>query len=128
MRSGGGNLTEAHAEDISLCALFLMEAAKATDKEFEAHRTTAHTIRDANKDILKISTHLISNSVACSVQNRTSPAFEDPTDDGLAKICNTSWVNDILTKVDSSQTDDDNPIKEEIENFMDLDYEISDVS
>ena len=129
MRSGGGNLTEAHAEDISLCALFLMEATEATDKEFEAHRTTAHTIRDANKDILKISTQLISNSVACTVQNCTSPAFQDPTDDGLAKICNTSWVNNILAKVDLPQTDDDNLIgEEEIENFMDLDYEISDMS
>jgi hypothetical protein len=58
MRSGGGNLTDAHAEDVSLCTLFLMEAAKTTDKEFEAYRTTVHTIRDANKDILKISTQL----------------------------------------------------------------------
>ena len=127
MRSGGGNLSEAHAEDISLCALFLMEAAKSTDKEFEAHRTTAHTIRDANKDILKLSTQLISNSIACTVQNRTSPAFVDPTDDGLAKICNTSWVKDILAKVDS--TGDNNLTgEEEIGNFVDLDYEISDVS
>jgi hypothetical protein len=129
MRSGGGNLTDAHAEDVSLCALFLMEAAKATDKEFEAHRTTAHTIRDANKDILKISTQLLINSVACAVQNRTSPAFEDPTDDGLAKMCNTAWVTDILAKVDSPQTDDENlDGQEEVENFIDLDYEISDVS
>ena len=131
MRSGGGNLTEAHAEDLSLCALFLMEAAKATDKEFEAHRTTAHTIRDANKDILKISTQLISNSVACTIQNRTSPAFKDPTDDGLAKICNSSWVKDILLKADSHQTDEDVLIREEethVDNLMDIDYEISDVS
>ena len=127
MRSGGGNLTDAHAEDVSLCALFLMEAAKATDKEFEAHRTTAHTIRDANKDILKISTQLLMNSVTCAVQNRTSPAFEDPTDDGLAKICNTAWVKDILAKVDSPQTDDENLGEQEGENFIDLDYEISDV-
>ena len=126
MRSGGGNLTEAHAEDISLCALFLMEAAKATDKEFEAHRTTAHTIRDANKDILKISTQLISNSVTCTVQNRTLPAFKDPTDDGLAKICNTSWVKDILEK--ANYTDDELTGEEEIESFIDTNYEIADVS
>ena len=84
MRSGGGNLTDAHAEYVSLCALLLMEATKATDKEFEVHRTTTHTIRDANKDIRKISTQLLMNSVAHTVQNRTSPAFEDPTDDGIA--------------------------------------------
>ena len=126
MRSGG-NLTDAHAEDVSLCALFLMEAAKATDKKFEAHRTTAHTIRDANKDILKIFTQLLMNSVAYAVQNRTSPAFEDPTDDGLAKICNTAWVKDILTKVDSPQIDENIDGQQEGENFIDLDYEISDV-
>ena len=102
-----------------------MDAAKATDKEFEAHRTTAHTIRDANKDILNI---LIGNSVACIVQNRTSPAFQDPTDDGLAKICNTSWVKDILEKADSPQTDDEATGEEEMEGFMDTDYEIADVS
>ena len=97
-----------HMLKIHLYALFLMEAAKATDKEFEAHRTTAHTIRDANKDILKISTQLLMKSVACAIQNRTSPAFEDPTGDGLAKICNTAWVKDIFAKVDSPQTDDEN--------------------
>jgi hypothetical protein len=52
--------------------------------------------------------NLVTNSVACAVQNRTSPAFEDPTDDGLAKMCNTAWVTDILAKVDSPQTDDEN--------------------
>ena len=112
MRSGGGNLTDSHAEDISLCALFLMEAAKTTDKEFNVHRTTAHTTRDANKDIVKISSQLIDNSVTSVVQNRTSPAFKDPTNDGLAKICNTSWVQDILAKTDSPQTDDDSNLHE----------------
>ena len=28
MRSGGGNITETHAEELSVCALFLMEASK----------------------------------------------------------------------------------------------------
>ena len=98
MRSGGGNLSEAHAERY-ISMQFLMEAAKSTDKEFEAHRTTAHTIRDANKDILRPSTQLISNSIACTIQNRTSPAFVDPTDDGLAKICNTSWVRTSLQRL-----------------------------
>ena len=58
-----------HMLKMYLYALFLMEAAKATDKEFEAHRTTAHTISDANKDILKISTQLLMNSVTCCTES-----------------------------------------------------------
>ena len=33
MKGGGGNVTESHAEEISLSALFLLEAAKRADSE-----------------------------------------------------------------------------------------------
>ena len=43
MRTGGSNLTQQHAEDLSLCALFLMEASKKVDHEFGVNRYTSHT-------------------------------------------------------------------------------------
>lgn len=123
MKSGGGNITEKHAEELSLSALFLMEAAKKADKEFHAHRTTAHTTRDADKDILKITTHLLDNQVTSVMEDRTTPTFKDPTDDGMAKMCNTSWVKEILAK---SADDDLDEEQREYSREVDLDYEIFD--
>ena len=37
MRGGGGNITTSHGEDVSLCALFLMEASKKVDREFQCN-------------------------------------------------------------------------------------------
>ena len=41
---GGGNVTKTHAEDVSLCALFLMDASKKVDHEFKTQQLTAHTV------------------------------------------------------------------------------------
>ena len=55
LRSSGGNATEKHIEDVSLCSMFLMEAAKKADIEFGVTpRSTKHTVRDASTDIRKI--------------------------------------------------------------------------
>ena len=56
MRTGGSNLTQEHTEDLSLCALFLMEASKKVDREFRESRSTAHTTKDATKDITRLNT------------------------------------------------------------------------
>lgn len=58
LKSCGGNLTQKHAEEVSLCALFLMEALKKTDREFKCTQTTAHTTKDACKDIELLTAHL----------------------------------------------------------------------
>ena len=58
LRSAGGNLTTKHVEDVSLCALFLMEASKKADHLFKVPPpSTAHTIRDSDKDIEKMVGH-----------------------------------------------------------------------
>ena len=67
MRASGGNLTETHIEELSLCALFLMSAAKKVDQELGCHQSTAHTIRDANKDISKMMKVLLEKSVSSHV-------------------------------------------------------------
>ena len=49
MWASGGNLTDSHTEELSLCALFLMLAAKKVDKEFSCHQSSAHTVRKAGQ-------------------------------------------------------------------------------
>ena len=76
MRSGGSNLTHQHAEDLSLCALFLMEASKRVAREFGACRTKSHTTRDTNKDITNMLNILLEKKVTqeLRVPERTSVA------------------------------------------------------
>ena len=120
-----GNLTKKHAEEVSLCTLFLMEALKKTDKEFRCHQSTSHTTKDASKDVQLLSSHLLENKVTSALSERKEPAFEDPVELGMKKICNTSWVKDTLSKL---------PVEEEEEQgsqadnmLEDLDYELFDV-
>jgi hypothetical protein len=52
LRSSGANATKHHIEEVSLCTLFLMEAAKKADKEFGIpQRSARHATRDATADI-----------------------------------------------------------------------------
>ena len=86
-----GNLSPNHI-DLSLCALFLMSAAKQVDQAYNAHQTYNHTTRDAHRDVNKIVAVLLDKQ-ATSVEDRTSPTFEDPTPNG-SKMCSTSWMQD----------------------------------
>ena len=121
MRASGGNLTDSHIEELSLCALFLMSAAKKVDKEFSCHQSSVHTVREAKKDIDNMAQQLLEKSATSFLTGRTGPIFEDPTEKGLKKLCNTEWVHEILAKSTS-----DEEVEEE-ERYTDLDYDISDV-
>ena len=100
MKSGGSNLTQQHAEDLSFCALFLMEASKRVTREFGAGHSKLHTTRDANKDITNVLNYLLEKKVAQELPECTSIPFKDSTDDGLDKICNTNWMKDILSRTE----------------------------
>ena len=66
-----------------MCALFLMEASKKADKLFNIPpATTAHTIRNSNKDIEKMVNHLHEAKVTAIDKNRTTPSFIDPVESG----------------------------------------------
>lgn len=127
MKSGGSNLTQQHAEDLSLCALFLMEASKRVAREFGVYRSKSHTTRDANKDVNNLLNYLLEKKVAHELPGRTSIGFKDPTDDGLDKMCNTNWIKDTL-----SRTGCDDNLEEEDTTFelteADQDYELFDVT
>ena len=54
-RASGANVTDKHLREVSMCALFLLEAAKKIDKAYSVSpKTTAHAIKDAAADIEKI--------------------------------------------------------------------------
>ena len=124
MRASGGNLTTTHIEELCLCTLFLMSAAKKVDKEFCCHQTSAHTVRDANSDVDKMAKVMNEKSATSFVSERNSPTFEDPTEQGLKKLCNTEWVHNTLAR---NPLDDDPVSAVEEEHIVDLDYEIADI-
>lgn len=113
-----------HIEDLSLCGLFMMDISKKIGREFAAHRTTAHTTLDACKDITKLSNHLLEKGVVQQRKERNSPAFVDPTDAGLDKLCNSTWIRDTLDRVEVEDLE-----REEREDYdaLDLNYELSHV-
>ena len=117
-------MTQQHAEDLSLCALFLMEASKKVDREFGACRATSHTTKDASKDISTVLSYLLDKKVTQELTERTSPVFCDPTDNGLDKLCNTDWIQETLSRTEC----DDNLEEDEREEIIDQGYELHDVT
>lgn len=124
MKAGGGNLTPNHIEDLSLCALFLMSAAKQVDQAYNAHHSSRHTTRDADRDLNKMVAVLLDKKATAFVEDRTTPTFEDPTPNGL-KMCNTSWIQETLSRNPTDEELADLSMEEE--NCIDeFDYEICD--
>ena len=120
-----GSLTEKHIEDVSMCALFLMEAAKKTDKEFGCYQSSSHTVREADKDIQKLVQYLLDKKIVTKLDDRKTPPFNNPSSAGYKKLCTTSWVQDTLSK--SAVDDSDLGTEEEDEVQISLEYEIADV-
>ena len=120
LKASGGNLTQQHVVDVSMCALFLMEAVKKTDKEFDCSRSSAHTTTDAQSDVNKMLKTLVENKVAEEITDRTSPTFQEPTKTGLHKMFNTSWIQEILLKQPAQEVDLDINQEREV-------YELTDV-
>ena len=57
------------------------------------------------------------------LSNRTSPAIEDPTEKGLDKIFNTSWIQDTMSK--TVVVEDELEVDEQ-DRVVNLDYELAD--
>ena len=120
LRSSGANATEAHIEDVSLSVLFLLEAAKKTDREFGVTpQTRWHSVRDAAKDISKVAQHLIEKGVAGEMRGRLTPKFIHPTEKGWEKLSSSNWLAGILS---SSLVEEDETERGQV----DLDYELYD--
>ena len=114
LRSSGANATDKHITDVSLGSLFLMEAARKTDMVAKTSpQSSSHTVRDDNKDILKLMDHLLEKAVVKEDKNRATShsSFTDLNTVGLKKLTTTSWLQDISTKgsCDGDGTADEEP-------------------
>ena len=70
LRSSGANVTNKHISEVSMCALFLLEAAKRCDKVFTVPpKSTAHTVADSKSDIRKIRERLLERDI--TMENST---------------------------------------------------------
>ena len=109
-----------------MAVLFFMEAAKRADSMLGASRqTTAHTIRDASTDVLKIARDLMDKKTTQEISVRTAPTFIDNSDVGWKKLTTTTWLKDVLSK--KLQQEESIHTYMNSERELDIDYEISNV-
>ena len=133
LRSGGGQLTPKHVEDVSMAVLFLSEASETADEAFGvAPQTTAHSIIDSQKDVTLMSTRLIESVVTTFDRERQTPPFVDPATAGWKKLTTTNWLQDTIQKshtlADREDDDDDDHLQDEDVEEADLLYALSDVT
>ena len=120
LQASGSNATEAHIAEVSLSALFLLEAAKKTDREFGiAPESRMHTIKDARNDINKIAQYLREKDVIVETAGRTSPHFTHPIEKGWERLSNSDWLPSVLA---SSLVEEEEVQRGEVS----LDYELFD--
>lgn len=122
LRSSGANVTEKHISDVSMCALFLLEAAKKCDTIFKvSKKSTAHTIRDADADISKMQQRLLEKNITTEDIKRSEPGFVDPTKSGIDTLTKEEWLQKQLLSKPG-----DNLQSEQSRGELDLDYELAD--
>ena len=96
--------------EVSLGALFLLDAAKKTDKAFCVTPPGGkHTVREVCRDIKTMINHLLEKGVANNLENRSSPEFTNPDDAGLYQLTST-WLHKALFRTCSD--DDTDPSSE----------------
>lgn len=115
-----------HIEEVSLGALFLLEAAKKTDKAFCVTPSGGkHTVRGAENDLVKMINYLARNKAASHIDTRSSPTFNNPKEAGMDKLTNGTWLQDTINR---TQTEGDEVSPEiDDDHIVDLDYEIADI-
>ena len=122
LRSSGANVTDKHILDVSMCALFLLEAAKKCDRVFGVSpESISHTIRDSKADIMKIHQQLLEKSITQENTERKTPIFVDPTESGINTITKGDWLSKHL-----QSNFEDNLQSDEGRGEIDMDYELFD--
>ena len=128
LQSAGSNLTDKHVRDVSLSVMFLMKAAKKADEAFKViPQSTAHTDRDASKDIERMVTYMKEKHISCELQERAGVIFSDPIEHGWKKIYTTSWIKDTLSRTSVKGENLENEGQEREDGDIDLNYELIDV-
>ena len=121
MRSSGANVTRKHLEDISMCALFMLDVCKRVDAMFGVPCYGTHTTRDPHGDIRKIASYLREQSVTREMVNRSGWRFDDPRISGYKKVAE-GKLDAYLhgEEDDAGHTDTEHDDEQEI----DIDYEL----
>ena len=86
LKGSSPNLTPSHMTTMSLCGL---ESAKRVDREFLVpYKSSVHTERDAQGDIIKMAHHLVEEKVANMNREEESTEFNfsNPFHKGAEKI------------------------------------------
>lgn len=112
-------------DEVSLCTLFLMEAAKKVDQAFlVTAQDTKHTVRDSQQDIRRMVDFLLEKEVTSEISSRSSSdLFSDPTLKGMGKLTGT-WLQAFLSR--TADNDDLGVEAEERDFDIDLDFELTD--
>lgn len=120
-------MTEKHMDEVSLCTLFLLEAAKKVDQAFlVTPQDNKHTVRDSKQDIHKMVGYLLEKKVTSEISTRSSTElFSDPTVKGMGKLTG-SWLQTVLSR--TADDDDDLGVGAGERDFdIDLDFELTDI-
>lgn len=128
LRCSGANVTDKHVVDISMCALFLLKAAKKCDAVFKVSpKSTLHTVRDSKADIKKIQQHLLEKEITkenITPESTLDKTFIDPTESGLDTLTKGVWLQQQLQS--KFEISEDNLQSEQSLGELDLDYELAD--
>lgn len=108
-------------QNVSLCALFLLNACKLSDAHLNIKTTTHHTVRSAAEDINHMVTYMMEKEVGKENQNRSVDTFVNPLSAGAEKIA----AGVIQKFIDKTSPDEDAADdSDEQDNAVELDYEL----
>ena len=106
IQAAGANATMKHIKEISLCGMFLLEAASKADSAFNVPPpSTQHTIRDAQRDIHTMTKDLLQRAVV-EQQDHHGPSFPDPTVKGMEEKASKGWIEGALLRNAVNDEDD----------------------
>lgn len=89
------SLRPSHGRHVHVCPI-AHGSIQEDWREFDCRQSFAHTTMDAGNDLQQMMSHLIEAKVGQEVSNRNSPTFEEPTEKGLHKMFNSSWIQNML--------------------------------
>ena len=119
LRSSGVNCTEKHMEELSMCALLLLDVAKRSDHEFVTpYRSSRHTTGSADDDIKKMVKYLIEEKVTKESDDGAKISFKDPLVIGMQKVVS-GWLKKFLVSSEHDENTEDEP-----NNEIELSYEL----
>ena len=75
LRASGANVTKNYIIQVSLAALFLLEACKKVSMHFGIHQTSHHTARDSTSDVHKMCMHLLQENATKESKERAGSTF-----------------------------------------------------